>query len=169
MGKKSIKPDKNMYFKIRADELGLTREEAAERMETISESRLERIEYGNARIEPEDIIEMARAYKYPELCNYYCSHECPIGKEYVPSVEMTSLSDIVLRMLSSIDTLEDVKKRLVEITSDGQISDDELPDFAKIQNYLEQLSILVEALGLWVQKTASEGKINENKLNKLKQ
>ncbi len=27
---------------------------------------------------------MADCYKNPALCNYFCSHECPIGIEYVP-------------------------------------------------------------------------------------
>ncbi|MGN8737391.1 helix-turn-helix domain-containing protein [Bilifractor sp. HCP3S3_D3] len=168
MGKKSIKSDKNIYFTIRNDELGLTREEAANRMTTISESRLERIEYGIAQVMPEDIIELAKAYKHPELCNYYCSHECVIGKEYVPSIQLSSLSEIVLKMLSSFEDLEDIKRRLIAITSDGKISDDELSDFVKIQDRLEQLTILVDSLNLWVENTISEGKIDKSKLMKLK-
>lgn len=167
MGKKSTKTNKNMYFKIR-DELALTREEASQLMSTISESRLERLEYGETPAEPEDVIEMAKAYKRPSLCNYYCTHECPIGKEYVPEVKTTSLSEIVLQMLSSINELEKIKLRLIEITADGRIADDELPDFAVIQNRLEQMSILVEALKLWIRNTISEGKIDEGKLNALK-
>lgn len=169
MAKKSTKSDKNIYFKIRADELDLTRAEAAELMPTISERRLEQLEYGEAPVQPADVVEMAKAYKHPDLCNYYCSHECPIGKEYVPEVKVTSLSEIVLKMLASFNNLEDVKKRLIDITEDGEISDDELPDFIRIQNRLDKLSLLVETLKLWVRNTVSQGKINEEKLNEIKE
>ena len=45
MGKKSVKEDKNMYFKARED-AGFTRAEASERT-SISESRIEKIENRN--------------------------------------------------------------------------------------------------------------------------
>ena len=31
---------------------------------------------------------MSKKYKQPDLCNYYCSQECPIGKQYVPEIQM---------------------------------------------------------------------------------
>ena len=69
MGKKSIKEDKNIYFESR-EELGLTRAQASELIGTISESRLEKLETGKTAIYPEDVVDMAKAYKKPELCNY---------------------------------------------------------------------------------------------------
>lgn len=169
MAKKSSKANKNIYFRIRSDELKLTRAEAAELMPTISERRLEQLEYGETPVQPADVIEMSKAYKHPELCNYYCSHECPIGKEYVPEVKVSSLSDIVLKLLSSFNNLEDIEKRLVDITEDGEITDDELPDFVKIQNRLDKLSLLIETLKLWIQSSISQGKIDAEKLKAIKQ
>ena len=82
---------------------------------------------------------MADCYKNPSLCNYYCSHECPIGQECVPEVQMKDLSQITLEMLASLNTLNRDKDRLIEITVDGQISADELNDFHKIQAQLGQI------------------------------
>ncbi|MBE5836945.1 MULTISPECIES: helix-turn-helix domain-containing protein [Butyrivibrio] len=167
MGKRSIKENKNIYFECR-DSLGLSRAQASELMEGISESSLEKMETGKTNIYPEDVVLMAKAYKRPDLCNYYCTHECAIGKTSVPEVKISSLSEIVLGMLSSLNSLERQKDRLIEITADGQISDDELEDFANIQKQLEHIDATVEALKLWVNGTIAEGKINKEKLDALK-
>ncbi len=167
MGKKSIREDKSIYFESR-ENAGLTRAQASEILGTISESRLEKIETGKTAIYPEDVVEMSRAYKIPELCNYYCTHECRIGQETVPEVKSASLSEIVLGMLSALNSLDNQKNRLIDITADGIISDDELPDFVKIQKELEQIDLTVQSLKLWVAKTINEGKLNGEKLNSLK-
>lgn len=103
---------------------------------------------------------MADCYKNPSLCNYYCSHECPIGQEYVPEVKLKDLSQITLEMLASLNALEKEKNRFIEITVDGMISHDEKEDFERIQNQLAQISMAVDSLQLWVQKAVADGKIN---------
>ncbi len=167
MGKKSIKENKNIYFEAR-EEAGLTRAQASEIIGTISESRLEKLETGKTTIVPEDVVDMAAAYKKPELCNYYCTHECRIGKDSVPEVKASALSEIVLGMLAALNSLDAQKNRLIDITADGIISDDELPDFVSIQKQLDQIDLTVEALKLWVASTIADGKIDKDKLNKLK-
>ncbi len=166
MGKKSIKENKNIFFESR-EEAGLTRAQASELIGTISESRLEKMETGKTAIYPEDVVDMSVAYKKPELCNYYCTHECRIGKTSVPEVKMSSLSEIVLAMLSALNSLDRQKERLIDITADGQITDDELVDFVSIQKQLDQIDLTVESLKLWMQSTIAEGKINKAKLDEL--
>lgn len=167
MGKKSIKENKNIYFEAR-EEAGLTRAQASEIIGTISESRLEKLETGKTAVVPEDVVDMSRAYKRPDLCNYYCTHECRIGQDSVPEVKSSSLSEIVLGMLAALNSLDAQKNRLIDITADGVISDDELPDFVSIQKQLDQIDLTVEALKLWVASTIADGKIDKTKLNKLK-
>ena len=101
MGRKSTRENKTIYQKLR-EENDLTREKAAELLEFISEDRLERIENEKSEPAPEDVIRMAEVYKAPELCNYYCSHECPIGRKYVPPIEMTELPAIILETVASL-------------------------------------------------------------------
>ena len=166
MGRKSIKEDKSVYFRAR-EEAGLTRAQASEIIGTISESRLEKLETGKLTVYPEDVVDLAAAYKRPELCNYYCTHECRIGQTSVPEVTNASLAEITLGILSSLNSLENQKNRLVEITADGVISDDELPDFVSIQKELGQVDRVLEALKLWVSGTIASGKINKEKLEEL--
>ena len=139
--------------------MGFTREAAAELLEFISSDRIEKIESEKSLPHPDEILAMADCYKNPTLCNYYCSHECPIGQEYVPEVKLKDLSQITLEMLASLNSLEKEKTRLIEITVDGVISEDEKEDFERIQNYLAQIAMAVDSLQLWVQKAIVDGKI----------
>ncbi len=142
----------------------MTREEASEAMGFVSDSRIEKFETGKSPVQPEEVLAMAKAYKKPSLCNYYCSHECPIGQEYVPEVKVKELSQIVLQMLATMNSLEKAKDRFIEITADGEISEDELADFAKIEQGVEQISMAADSLVLWVNNTIASGKIDEEKL-----
>ena len=164
MGRASTKENKNRYQLVR-EELELTREEAAEKLGVISADRLEKIE--NERIDPQpyDVLAMAQGYKRPSLCNYYCSHECPIGKQYVPEVQVKELSAIVLEMLASLNSVNKQKDRLIEITADGKISGDEIDDFIYIQEELERISITVETLQLWAEKMLANGVIDADAYN----
>lgn len=119
MGRKSTKENKNVYQTSR-ESLGLTREAAAEKLEFLSADRIEKIESEKSLPHPDEILAMADCYKNPSLCNYYCSHECPIGQECVPEVQMKDLSQITLEMLASLNTLNRDKDRLIEITVDDR-------------------------------------------------
>lgn len=160
MGRKSTKENKTIY-QISREAAGLTREAASEKLEFVSSDRIEKIEYEKTLPQPDEILAMADCYKDPALCNYYCSHECPIGQEYVPEVKAKEISQITLEMLASLNSLEKEKNRLIEITVDGVISEDELRDFENIQKQLEQISFAIDSLHLWVQKAVIEGKISK--------
>ncbi len=160
MGRKSTKENKNIY-QISRECANLTRESAAELLEYISSDRIEKIENEKSLPHPDEILAMADCYKNPSLCNYYCSHECPIGQEYVPEITFKELSQITLEMLASLNSLEKEKNRLIEITVDGIISDDEMKDFQKIQSQLSQMSLAIDSLQLWVQKAIADGKISQ--------
>lgn len=160
MGKKSTKENKNIYQTSR-ENLELTREQASALLEYISADRIEKIENERSLPHPEEVLTMAQCYKAPNLCNYYCSKECPIGQQYVPEVKMKNLSQITLEMLNSLNSLGKAKDRLVEITVDGEITKDEYQDFATIQKQLFQISLAVDTLQLWFEKNIADGKIDK--------
>ena len=108
-----------------------------------------------------EVLAMAEKYRQPNLCNYYCANQCPIGQEYVPEIKIKDLSQIVLEMLASLNAMNKRKDRLIEITADDKISDDELEDFLYIQEELERISITVETLQLWAEKMLAAGVIDE--------
>lgn len=154
--------DGNIYRKCR-DDAGLTRDKASELLEWISADRIDRIERGTAP-HPDEVLQMAHCYKRPELCNYYCTHECRIGQELIPEVRVKDLANIVLEMLSTLNTLDKEKNRLIEITADGAITEDEYHDFALIQQRLEDISMSVDSLKLWVRTRIAEGEMTKDAL-----
>ena len=165
MGRRSTKENKNIYQTSR-EKLGLSREAAAELLEFISADRIEKIENERTTPHPEEILAMADCYKNPSLCNYFCSRECPIGQEYVPEVKAKELSQITLEMLATLNLLTKKKDRLIEITVDGEITEDEVPDFLKIQEDLEKMSLAIDSLELWVNNTIASGKMDRKLLDK---
>lgn len=164
MARKSTKENKTKYHLVR-EELGLSREQASELLETIPPERIERIENEKANPYPEEILLMAEKYKRPSLCNYYCSQQCPIGQQYVPEIEVKELSSIVLEMLASLNSVNKRKDRLIEIAADGKIDNDEIDDFIYIQEELERISITVETLQLWSEKMLANGVIDAKAYN----
>lgn len=167
MGKKSVKENKNIYQTSR-EAVDLTRERAAEQMEYVSADRIEKIESEKSLPHPDEILTMADVYKAPALCNYYCSHECPIGQRHVPEIQVKDLSQIVLEILSSLNSVEKEKNRLINITVDGEITEDEYKDFMSIQEQLARISISVKSLQLWIEQTIADGKIDPSLLDKVK-
>jgi polyhydroxyalkanoate synthesis regulator phasin len=101
---------------------------------------------------------MAKAYKKPFLCNFYCSNECPIGKVSVPELKEKDLAQITLEMLSTINILSKQKDRLVEITVDGKITKDEMKDFLLIKSELDKMTVSIESLKLWIDQMVADGK-----------
>ena len=146
-----------------------TQESASNDLNEISLDRIKRIESGSHKIRTSEVCAMADLYHDPTLYNFYCTNVCEIGKKYIPKIETGELQKIVLKMLSSLNSIENTKNRLVDIAVDGEISDEEIDDFVHIQRQLNEISITVEALKLWVDKEIKDGKINMDKYNKSKE
>ena len=105
MGRASTRQNKTPY-QLAREELGLSRERAAELLETIPAERIERIESERSLPRPDEVLRMAQRYKKPSLCNAYCARACPIGQEYVPEIKPKELPAIVLEMLATLNTLD---------------------------------------------------------------
>lgn len=167
MARVSTKENKNIYHKTR-ESLNLTREAAAELMESISAERIEKIENERSLPHPDEVLLMGEKYKQPNLCNYYCANQCPIGQQYVPEIKIKDLSQIVLEMLASLNSMNKQRERLIEIRVDGKITGDELEDFIYIQEELERISIAVETLQLWSERMLATGAIDAGQYNAYK-
>lgn len=168
MGRASTRTNKNIYQTTR-EERQLTREKAGELLEIVAPERIEKIESGRSLPHPDEVLVMAEKYKAPTLCNYYCANQCPIGQQYVPEIKIKDLSQIVLEMLASLNSMNKQKERLIEITADGVIDGTELEDFIGIQQELERISIAVETLQLWSEKMLATGAIDAEQYSAYKE
>ena len=158
----------NIYESLRK-ERGLTREKvcdivAEQGLGVLTNERLFRIEKEIFQIHPEEVLLLSKVYNEPVLCNHYCVNECPLGIGRIPEVKMKDLEKIVLSMLASLNSIQMRKERLVEISADGEIDENEMLDFINIKKELEEISVSVETLKLWAeQKLASKKAEIENK------
>lgn len=159
MPRRSVKKNKNVY-QLSREKARLTRAEASESTDFMSESIIEKIEYNISKPDPEEVLAMAKAYKDPMLCNYYCAHECSIGNKYVPEVKIAELSQIVLQMLASLNSIDKQKERLIDISADGKITNQELKDFKEIRKVINQISITADSLQLWIERKVAAGEID---------
>lgn len=158
MGRRSIKENKSIYQQTRED-LGLTREKAADLIPGFSPERLEKIENGRSQIQPEDVMLLAEYYKSPILCNHYCINECPIGRVHALRQEPKELAQIAVETLNALNRMNQSKDRLLEIVEDGQVRPDEYDDFVEIKGVLDKIAISVSNLQLWVNEQIAEGKL----------
>ena len=78
---------------------------------------------------------------------------------------MTDLSNIILETIASLNEINPLTGHLIQIARDGKISDDEMKDFAYISKKLDEISLAIDSLNLWVDKTAGEQGLNLELLN----
>ena len=63
-------------------------------------------------------------------------------------------------MLASLNSMRKKQERLIEITADGKIDENEIEDFILIQEELEKISITVETMRLWSEQMLANNVIN---------
>lgn len=148
MGRNCIKAAENPCFRCRKeaakyDERLYSREGASELL-GVSVSSLAEYETGATKVIPVDkIVLMADLYKSPELKVWYCTSECPIGKttSVIPSPEMSCIERTVLCLIKllNVGNVDEVTKKLIDITADGIVSEDESVKFQEVMDYLDEL------------------------------
>ena len=112
MGKRSVRENKNVY-QLSREGRDFTREEAAERLVFLSPERIEKIESGRSAPHPDEVLAMERAYQNPELSNWFCTHECPIGMKYEQEVKLKSLAQVTVETLAALHAMNEEEKRLI--------------------------------------------------------
>lgn len=151
----TVKTSSNVFYKARCEaskhsEQLSSREGAADIM-SIDRGRLYRIESGIANPYPEEIHLMSDLYNAPELKSYYCKNMCPLGKDF-PEAKVEDLDRISLKALSSFRKISTAKELLLDITSDGVITEDERKDLDQIIRTLDELTEITQSLKIWVEK-----------------
>lgn len=158
MGRDATKAQGNPWYEARKDaalydERLYSREGAAE-MLGMSVSSVADAELGTAKCMPVDkAVLMADLYKAPQLLNYYCLNECPIGSRLSISDKVHNIDRITLKLLKNlrVKELDSMKEKLIDIAEDGVISDDEKEEMQNILNYLDTIAKTVSELKITCQ------------------
>ncbi len=160
MGKRSVKENKNIY-QLSREAKDLSREAASELLEYISPERIEKIESGKSMPHPDEVLTMEEQYGNPELCNYYCTNECPIGMKYVPKAKLSDFSQVTIDIIASLNALSEEKDRMIAIARDGRVNDFERRDFDEILEKLSELERSIQGMKIWIKYAAGTGKLDD--------
>lgn len=163
MGNDCTKEIQNVYFRARKNaalynEKLFSREGAAELL-GISTSTLADYELGITKFVPVDkVVLMADLYNCPELKTGYCKNECPIGKHIPLATSVSGIEGIALRILKGMDSdeVKNIQKSLIDIASDGVITEDEKPVLKEIIQKLEEMALAISELKLVGEKVLKE-------------
>lgn len=156
MGKKASKTLDNMYYKARMEAAAdcddfSSRESAAELL-GIDRTRLARIELETILPYPEEVVQMSKAYNAPELLNYFCARECPIGKGNVREITIDDFDRLALKVLGSLKDIDSLRMSLIAISEDGVIEAAEEKQFYSILDSLDKIATNASSLKVWAQK-----------------
>jgi hypothetical protein len=162
MGRRSTKENKNIYQQSREDK-GLSREAAGELLQFVTADRIEKIESGKSAPHPDEVLAMEQGYENPELSNYYCTHECPIGMKYVQKAELKELPQLTVELLSALHAMEAEQNRLIDISVDGRVNDFERKQFDVILEKLAALDRGIRGMRIWIEHALYTGKLDDAK------
>ena len=160
MLKKSTNETCNAYRKARIKASScnerLSSREGASEICGIDRTRLARIEIGTKTPYPEEILILADKYNAPELKNWYCSHECPIGKETVPCLTVTNADRAVFNFTAAYINLKrgeaEIEELAIHAAKSGTVTGDFMPLLRRTMERAELLSVRSQELSLWAEK-----------------
>lgn len=125
MARQATKACGNRYFEARMraakyNEKLLTRAGAVECLPGVTEDSLKKYELDITR--PPNIVValMSDAYNEPELRAWYCSNECPLGKDCREIPEMPA-ERALIRLQNSVYEMEQLTRQLSLLMEDGTI------------------------------------------------
>ena len=130
---------RNIYKKARRV-AGLTQEAAAERL-GISVESVRAYETGQ-RIPPNNVVEdMVVCYDYQKLAFQHLKETNSLAAKVVPQLEERTLLETAIRIYNRLRRLEKggAVERLLDIAEDGQIDNEERPEFEEILTELRDL------------------------------
>lgn len=125
--------------------------ETAQDIVHIERTRLIAIEKGQKVPYPEEVRDMAQVYGAPELCNQYCTGQCPLGREMKPLL-YEDLNQISTQLLSSLYFLQNANDLIFSLLEDGEIAPGEREAFGKVLQLLDKVSYGAQSLKLWAKK-----------------
>ena len=153
MGRGATKAAGNPWYeaRIRASKFNedfASREKAAFLLD-MCPSAIEEAETGKSKAMPVDkAVLLADRYGAPELLNYYCLRECPIGCKRALSDDVVEIERATVKLTQILrkENVQWMKHGLQDIAMDGEVSDDEVGSLDAIIDSLRKVSKIISEL-----------------------
>ena len=140
MSRQATKAVGNRYFEARMraakyNEKLLTRSGAVDFLPGVTEDSLKKYELDITK--PPNIVValMADAYNEPELRQWYCVNECPLGKDCREIPEMPA-ERALIRLQNSVYEMETLTRRLSLLMDNGEIAETETDVIPQLRDRL---------------------------------
>jgi len=150
MSQRATKSADNRYYiariKAAAYNDRLNSREGAAEIVCIERTRLANIELGNIKPHPEEVNLMANIYNAPDLVNYYCSGQCPLGCGRVDRLSPRNLESAAMKIGRLTRNIDEIARVVSDIAEDGQITQEERPEFEESMKQLLALKTSIEEL-----------------------
>lgn len=165
MPRQATKALGNRYFEARMraakyNEKLLTRAGAVEYLPGVTEDSLKKYELDITRPPNVVVALMADAYNEPELRAWYCSKECPLGKDCREIPQMPP-ERVLIRLQNAKTGVDSVAATLSDILDDGVIDENEAKQLPELRDgLLEVRRRMDEALALL--ERAQKGELKES-------
>ena len=163
MGRDASKSTGNVWYeaRMRASKYNdaLKSQDSTAAMAGVGRDAIIRIERDVNKVMPVDTaVVLADLYNAPELLNYYCLNECPIGKSKPISDKSHEIDRITVMLLTRlrIDELTEVQNKLLAIADDGHVTQDEIDDLIEANAFFQELSKTISELGTLTKKIINE-------------
>lgn len=140
MSRQATKAKGNRYFEARMkaakfNEKLFTRSGAIDYLPGVTEDSLKKYEL-NINRPPNVVVSlMADAYNEPELRQWYCASECPLGRDSREIPEMPA-ERALIRLQNSIYQMESLTRLISLIMEDGILDEDERGMLPQIRDML---------------------------------
>ena len=140
MSRQATKAVGNRYYEARMraakyNEKLLTRAGAIDYLPGVTEDSLKKYELDITRPPNVVVALMADAYNEPELRAWYCSHECPLGKDCREIPEMPP-ERVLIRLQNAKTGVNAVAASLSEILDDGMVDESEAKQLPQLRDEL---------------------------------
>lgn len=149
MSKVATKAKNNIYYQARlhAAEYNSV---FSNRMKTalelnIDRNRIESIELEKILPYQEEVLIMSQEYNAPELLNYFCSCQCPIGCKQFKRIENYDIFRNSFGLISSLRNSNKIQQQLIDILADGVISADEEVLVEALVNEMQEMLDNIQA------------------------
>lgn len=160
MPRKATKAADNVLYKARINAASfndrLYSRDGASEISGIDRTRLAHMELGTIVPYPEEILLLSDAYNAPELPNYHCSQQCPIGRVSVEPIEIKGVPVAALQVLSAVKEIPELSENLLNIMADGEVSPEEEKEMEEVLESLVKASECIKSLELTYKKMLAE-------------
>lgn len=151
MTRQAIKACGNVYFEARKRAGINSRMEASNHLYVEPET-IGKWETNKCVPSPESVLLMSELYGDPLLVNHYCTEKCPIGANCYNKLNNKDLAVVSLQMIRSLRELEEAKDKLLDITEDGVIEDNEMAELDFVMDFFDKMEKTIQELKMSIKK-----------------